>query len=187
MNGRIVDMTLHGICLAAIMLLGAQTAAADPAIGRQLVVFDIDGTLTPHNLFVREARPGAAEVVATYVAQGYHVIYLTTRIPSFQSGLSAWLARHGFPAAPLHVAQSREERRDPVAFKAKVLEEYAQSGWQLAWAYGDSPTDFAAYARAGIPKERVFALRRRFAPACADGVYQACLDGWLEHRHLLRQ
>ncbi len=195
-------MTLWKTCPATILLLagslsspaGAAAEAAAEVVpeaaaetgvaaetGRPLVVFDIDGTLTPHNLFVYEARAGAAQAVAAYAARGYQVIYLTTRIPLFQSGLPAWLSRNGFPDAPLHIAQTPEQRRDPASFKAGVLQAYAQAGWRLAWAYGDSSTDFAAYARAGIPQERVFALRRRFASTCAEGLYRACLDGWQAH------
>lgn len=182
---RIVGTTLRRACLAATLLLAGPLLAADSGTDRQLAVFDIDGTLTPHDLFVHEARKGAAQTVSAYAAAGYQVIYLTTRIPLFQSGLPAWLSRHGFPDAPLHIARTPEQRRDPAAFKAGVLKAYAQAGWQLAWAYGDSSTDFAAYADAGIPKARVFALRRRFSSTCAEGVYRACLDGWLEHRRHL--
>ena len=76
-----------------------------------LVVLDIDGTLTPHNLRVHEARPGAAETVRAFESRGYEIAYITARVPAFQASLPGWLAEHGFPAGNLHVAQSREDRR----------------------------------------------------------------------------
>lgn len=147
----------------------------------QAVVLDIDGTLTPKNMAVHEPRPGAAEAVRALSAKGYKIIYLTTRIPLYQSGLPDWLRQNGFPEGILHVAQSGEERDQAGKFKARVLAAYLQRGWRLAYAYGDSSTDFTAYAEAGIPRERVFGLRRKGSKDCQIGVYQTCLAGWTEH------
>lgn len=148
---------------------------------KQAVVFDIDGTLTPRDIYVFEARPGAANAVSAIAKKGYRVVYITTRIPLYQSVLPDWLRDNGFPVGSLHVAQTSEERSDPAGFKAGILDRYKTAGWHLAYAYGDSTTDFEAYAKAGIPRGRVFALKRRFSRACADGAYESCLDGWLEH------
>jgi len=148
---------------------------------RQMVVLDIDGTLTPRDLDVFEVRPGAAAVVQAYAAKGYALVYVTTRIPGLQTALPKWLATHGFPPGPLHVAQSADERADAAGFKAAVLSRYREAGWQLAYAYGDSGSDFEAYARVGIPAARVFALKRRFADSCVGERYAQCLDGWVDH------
>jgi hypothetical protein len=67
------------------------------------------------------------------------------------------------------------------SFKAHVLNEYRQRGWKLAYAYGDSSTDFAAYAKAGIPSDKVFALKRSGQKSCKKGQYQKCLVGWANH------
>ena len=148
---------------------------------RQAVVLDIDGTLTPRNIDVFEPRPGAADALNALSRKGYIIVYLTTRIPLFQSGLPDWLRRNGFPSGSLHVAQNAEERDNADKFKARILADYAKAGWSLAYAYGDSSTDFIAYAKAKIPKEHVFALKRKDCKACQDGIYQACLEGWAEH------
>ena len=145
------------------------------------VVLDIDGTLTPQDTAVHEARPGAAEAIQALSAKGYKIIYLSTRIPLFQAGLPNWLRQNGFPGGSIHVAQSAEERDQADRFKARVLASYRQLGWRLAYAYGDSSTDFAAYAEAGIPRERVFGLKRRDSKNCQPGIYRMCLDGWTEH------
>lgn len=147
----------------------------------QAVVLDIDGTLTPKDIDVFEPRPGAADALNALSEKGYKIVYLSTRIPLFQSGLPDWLRQGAFPSGSLHVAQTAEERDKADKFKAQVLAAYVKAGWRLAYAYGDSSTDFAAYAEAGIPIERVFALKRRGSKACQEGIYQTCLDGWTEH------
>lgn len=148
---------------------------------RQVVVLDIDGTLTPHNLSAFEARPDAEKVVAGYVRKGYKVVYVTTRSPGFQSGLAQWLKKHNFPSDPVHIAQTAEERKRPAAFKATILRGYTEKGWQLAYAYGDSSTDFLAYMSAGIPKERIFALKRQGSEDCEGGGFAPCLEDWTAH------
>ena len=148
---------------------------------RQVVVLDIDGTLTPHNLSVFEARPDAQKVVAAYLRKGYKIVYVTTRAPGFQSGLAQWLEKHNFPSEPIHIAQTAEERKMPAAFKASILHSYTEKGWQLAYAYGDSSTDFLAYKSAGIPQGRIFALKRRGSEVCEGNGFALCLDDWTAH------
>lgn len=148
---------------------------------RHVVVLDIDGTLTPHNLSVFEARPDADKVVSAYVLKGYEIVYVTTRVRGFQSGLAEWLRKHNFPSQPVHIAQTSEERKNPAAFKAKTLRGYTKAEWQLAYAYGDSATDFLAYMSVGIPQERIFALKRRGADVCEGGGFATCLDDWTAH------
>ena len=46
--------------------------------------------------------------------------------------------------------------------------------------YKNTPTK-AAYQRAGLPKDRVFALKRKWRNTCEEGVYGACLAGWAEY------
>src|SRR5882724_1033300 len=127
----------------------------------QAVITDIDGTLTPRNLDVFEPRPDAARALRALADKGYKIVYLTTRIPLYQSGLSDWLRQNGFPVGVLHVAQTAQERASPAEYKAAVLAGYLRAGWRLEYAYGDSSTDFIAYAKAGMPKQRVFALKRK--------------------------
>lgn len=166
------------LLLAACAQLPPVEVPLAPDTGADAVVFDIDGTLTPSVLAVTEARPVAAEAVTAYSKKGYAVIYLSTRVPAFQSGLPDWLKQNGFPDGAIHVAQTTEERENAADYKSGILERYLKRGWHLAYAYGDSSTDFEAYAKAGIPTAHVFALKRRGENQCQDGVYQQCLDGW---------
>jgi hypothetical protein len=155
-------------CFFALSLLGCPhiTPAQIPIPKDNIVsvvVLDIDGTLTPKVLDVYSVRPDAAKAMSALSEKGYTVIYVTTRIPLFQSMLPKWLRDNGFPEGILRVAQTDEEREHPEAYKARVL------------------NDYAAYAAAGIPKERVFALKRTGSNNCEKGIYEACLDGWTEH------
>jgi acid phosphatase class B len=147
----------------------------------QAVVFDIDGTLTPRDVDVFEPRPSAAQAVNAFKTKGYAIVYITTRVPLFQAELPNWLKQNGFPPGTLHVAQTADERARPDQYKAGILARYVNAGWKLAYAYGDSTTDFEAYAKVGIPKERVYALKRRGESDCQQGAYALCLDGWAQH------
>lgn len=166
--------------IAACTTLPPHPVPAPEKPGQPLVAVDIDGTLTPRDLAFTEVREGAAEALRLYAGKGYRIVYLTARVPVAQAGLPAWLQRHGFPAGPLHVAQTADERAHIERFKAEVLQAYRQRGWRLADAYGDSSTDFAAYASAGFGRERVFALRRQGDEGCQPGAYSRCLDGWTD-------
>lgn len=158
-----------------------------PRPGAQAVVFDIDGTLTPTVLSVAVARADAAQAVGAYARKGYAVVYLSTRVSLLQAGVPRWLADHGFPAGVLHVAQTPADHDRPDAFKARMLQAYTASGWRFVAAYGDSSTDFAAYAQAGIAQHLVYALQREGDAACQPGVWRQCLRGWTEHLGAIEQ
>jgi hypothetical protein len=144
------------------------------------VVFDIDGTLTEKVHTIRRTREGAVAAVQAYADAGYHIIYLTGRTPLLQFHIPGWLQQHDFPTGTIHVTESREHRADHRAFKQGILERYLANGWALVAAYGDSTTDFEAYAGAGIARERVFALRRKGASDCQPGTWSVCYSGWPE-------
>ena len=175
------------LILAIIFLIGgcAQLPPVEvpepPKPQALAVVFDIDGTLTPNVTSIAEARPDAAKAVHRYAEKGYKVIYLSTRLSFLQTGIPNWLKDNGFPASMLHVAQTDSDHKFPEIFKARIMKEYTARGWRLVGGYGDSSTDFEAYADAGIPKSRVFALLRRGDTACQPGQWQGCLRGWTEH------
>ena len=181
--------TLRHLSLAtAIIIVSSGCALIPPAdvpplsgTSRQVVVLDIDGTLTPRNIEFSTPRESAADAINAFHKKGYTVVYLTTRVPAFQSNLPDWLARNGFPDGPLHVAQTANERANPADYKARVMGQYIHAGWRLAYAYGDSTTDLVAYSRAGLPRDRVFALKRKHADHCQEGVYEMCLESWAQH------
>lgn len=156
-----------------------------PAAHNLVVVFDIDGTLTTRVLAIRSTREGAVAAVQAYAAAGFRIVYLSARNPWFQWHIPFWLEQHGFPEGALHVMESREHRRDHAAFKLAVLDEYRANGWVLVAAYGDSSTDFDAYAKAGIDRGRVFALKREDAKSCEPGSWSACFGNWPEQMEII--
>ena len=148
--------------------------------GGKAVVFDIDGTLTRRPAEIWAVRAGAADAVQRYADKGYKIIYLSARIPLFQSGIPEWLRRNGFPDGYIFVPESLQASVNPAQFKLKILKQLIAHGWVIAAAYGDSSTDFEAYADAGIPKARLFALKREGASECQTGTWSRCIDGWKE-------
>lgn len=154
---------------------------------QQAVVFDIDGTLTPKVHTIFRTRDGAAEIVGLMAKKGYRIVYLSARVKVLSAGIPAWLKENGFPDGRIFIAESGEEHRHPATFKAGVLKTLIEQGWALAYAYGDSSTDFEAYAAAGIPKDRVFALLREGEKTCQPGEWSACLAGWTGHVNFVRQ
>ena len=173
-------LVLSGLCCSCAQLPYTAIPHATPP-HTKAVVFDIDGTLTPNVSAVFEVRKDAAEAVGAYAEKGYKVVYLSTRVSWLSAGVPEWLTDSGFPGGSVHIAQTRNERKRPEVFKSEVLTSYVAHGWSLAYAYGDSSTDLAAYAAAGIPSENVFVLKRRGEPDCQEGLAAACLAGWTEH------
>ena len=174
-------LVLTSLLVVACAQIAPVAVQPPPIKDAQAIVLDIDGTLTPHDALVFVARPGAAKAVSAFASKGYEIIYISVRVPMFQAGLKDWLRVNGFPTGVLHVAQTTEERASPEIFKAALIDAYSRSGWRIAYAYGDSSTDFAAYAKARIPQERVYALKRLLSSDCQVGRYHLCLDNWNEH------
>ncbi|MEE4173612.1 MAG: hypothetical protein V2I57_05115 [Xanthomonadales bacterium] len=142
------------------------------------MILDIDGTLTPDVTAVFDVRPHAPGVAEAIEAAGLHVVYLTARVPAFQFLIPGWLERHGFPDGSVHVTESDEHRDDVVAFKAGVVDAWQAAGWDIVAAVGDSSTDFEAYLRAGVERERIFAVRREGDGACQPGPWARCFEDW---------
>ncbi len=165
---------------AGCTLLPDEVPTATPC-RTQAVVFDVDGTLTPDVQSIFRVRPNAAEAVSLFSDKGYKIVYLTARIKFLQVRIPAWLEKNGFPEGSLHVTETSEDRKDHVRFKERILREFIAQGWTIVFAYGDSSSDFEAYAAVGIPKEHVFALKREGDQECQTGEWGMCLGGWTEH------
>ena len=146
------------------------------------VVFDIDGTLTPDVEAIFGVREGAAESVGHYADADVRVVYLSARIAMFQFLIPGWLEEEGFPEGNLQVTESSDQREDVARFKQSVLEAFMDQGWKFVAGYGDSSTDFNAYADAGIPTDRIYALKRRGEERCQPGPWVACFGSWTELR-----
>ncbi len=145
------------------------------------VVLDVDGTLTPRVAAIFSTRPDAATAAQLLAKKGYEIFYLSARHPWFSSGMPDWLRENGFPEGSVRVAQTLEDYRNPVPFKTGQLKAIAGQGWDIVLAYGDSSTDFQAYAEAGLPHQGIFALKREGEELCQPGEWAACLEGWTGH------
>jgi phosphatidate phosphatase PAH1 len=162
----------------ALQTFDIQKAPLKP---NQAVVFDIDGTLTPKQSAIFTARDDAASGVRLFADSGYKIIYLSARTRLLQSGIPDWLKENHFPEGSIHVPQTATDSSDHAAFKKRILKEFQKNGWNFFAAYGDSSTDFEAYAEVGIDKDHVFALRPAGKTSCQPGIWAKCFSSWVDH------
>lgn len=125
--------------------------------GEQVVVTDVDGTLTLSNnelitqltddSYVPKLMPAADKLVQAWAAKGYPVIYLTARPHLYRAETRAWFDAMALPNGPLITATGGEAG----AYKTLWLQRMIQGfGWKVVAAYGNEDTDITAYANAGI-------------------------------------
>lgn len=145
-------------------------------VGTQLVVTDIDGTLTTGDSelladlisellgggFVPDERLGAFDAMWARTDQGYPLVYLTGRPYTLRDLTLGWLDDLGYPKGTLQLAPSNADilpNNDSVgAYKAAYLEGLAAQGFELTWAYGNAETDIFGYLEAGIAPEHAYIL-----------------------------
>jgi hypothetical protein len=159
------------------------STTAPPSTGRDVVVFDIDGTLTTDE-GSNAVQPDAPAAVNAFVRKGYAVVYVTARWRAVQeSSTRSWLSSNGFPDLPLYMSSTLLlDDQSKVTYKTQTLTTIEQGTPEVVGAYGDSSSDFTAYANVGVPTARVFALKRASASTCQSGTYAACLTaGYTAH------
>jgi len=170
----------------ALLCTSCTLAAFDipkaPLKANQAVVFDIDGTLTPKQFAIFTARDDAASSVKLFADNGYKIVYLSARVKFFQSGIPNWLKENNFPEGSIQVPQTSVDTDDHAAFKKRILKEFQKKGWHFIAAYGDSSTDFEAYAEVGIDKDHIFALQRVGKASCQPGIWSKCFHSWTDHK-----
>jgi hypothetical protein len=179
----------RAVALSALLLVALAGACVPPPPppppddDPPVVVFDIDGTLTDDELS-QTPHPGAAAAVNAYVAKGYDVVYVTARWDLlFRASTESWLASNGFPTRDLYMAPGLLITEDSrVDFKTDALADIEAATNQVLYAYGDSSSDFDAYANAGVPANQVFALQRATATSCQPGTWAACLPDYVAHQ-----
>lgn len=169
-------LPLGGCALVPNQIPSAGSGQPHPA-----VVFDIDGTLTPRPYEFLTTRLNAVNAVRLYADKGYQIIYLSARSNYARAGTLKWLKRNKFPDGITNVAESAADGKNPAKYKTRMLTALFAKGWQVEYAYGDSSTDFAAYASVPIPPDHVFGLRRSGQHACQPGPVASCLHGWTAH------
>lgn len=133
---------------------------------RPVAVCDIDGTLSdmpdwmvPFAGHKARTFPGAPQLVRDLAAT-HQLVYLTARDDTFDRGTRAFLARHGYPDAPIIYddlgLRTRAEREQLKAsnhgrFKLSVLQALAGRGVPVTLGIGNAETDAWAYEQFGVP------------------------------------
>lgn len=175
-------MLMFAVALSLAFAALGVSAATAAAAGNDVVVFDIDGTLTSDTLSL-SPHPGAVQAVKAYQAKGYAVVYVTARWkPAQELATRAWLALNGFPNLPLYMSSSLLlSDSATVKYKTNVLKQLETGTPEVVYAYGDSSTDFTAYGNVGVTQAHVFALKRSGSSSCEAGVWAACLVNYTGH------
>ena len=143
--------------------------------GRQIVVSDIDGTLTTSdweavdevveivNEDTAKMYPNANTVLQAWAQKGYRIVYLSGRLQYVNRYTHTWLDRHKFPAGPVILTARKRQiaptRTGVQKFKAEFLNNLTNRvKVQIVAAYGNAITDIGAYNDAGIPKDKTFII-----------------------------
>ena len=157
--------------------------------GTQVIVTDIDGTLTLSDdelttqlgdpTYVPQHYTDAPEMVQAWIAKGYRAVYLTARPHPLRSLTRPWLDDFNFPYGPVSTAPELVFGGTAADYKADFVNRLQNElGWDVVVAYGNAGSDIAGYEGAGIPKDRTFII----GPNAGDSDTVAITgDGWTEH------
>ncbi|MBK6517628.1 MAG: hypothetical protein IPG04_26795 [Polyangiaceae bacterium] len=135
--------------------------------GTQVIITDIDGTLTlsdeelfqqiSDGAYVPVQMGSAAELVSAWADKGYVIIYMTARPHMFRAETRTWLRDQGFPTGPVLTANALVVDETARTYKAswvsRVLDDFQ---WDVVAAYGNAQSDIDAYEDGGIPKDITF-------------------------------
>lgn len=177
-DGRIrveVPSLPPGDYLVKMIVLGDLTYAIGTlsvvAKDAEVIVFDLDGTLTRSDLEVAKdylgvggavSYPGAKEMVEEYSKRAYRIIFLTAR-PYFLGKITRnWLRAKGYPMGHLYFPKDvktsmKKEYHDD--YKVAYLRDLSDRlGVKIVRAYGNAKTDVWAYRGAGVGGEDIYTI-----------------------------
>jgi phosphatidate phosphatase PAH1 len=149
--------------------------------GTQVIVTDIDGTLTLNDAeflrqigepdYVPQQNQSADKLMNEWSSKGYKIIYLTARPHLFRVPTRTWLAQFGFPFGPVITADTlvfdesaRTYKRDNIA---KIGKEY---GWKIVAQYGNATSDIQAYEDAQLSKSTTFIVGEKAGEAATVAI-----------------
>jgi hypothetical protein len=183
---------------AVVLGDGSETTATLRVLpeGTELVVFDIDGTLTTTDdevtrdvldehlghladgKYAAAAYDHGAALARTWAERGFVIVYLTGRPYWLVDHSRAWLRDGGYPEG---LVRTTLRHRDVVPkidgvgeFKAAYLRGLVDAGYRIAAAHGNASTDVWAYAQASIPAAHTFII----GPHAGEGGTVAVRDDW---------
>lgn len=153
------------------MVVSGDATTADGVIvvvppRQPIFVSDVDGTLTSSEFAeapalahhtLPAAHPDAAKVLDSLAKKGLVPVYLTARPEWLVPRTRAFLAANNFPEGVLITMRTKSGSfgEHAAAFKRGELEHLAAT-FEVAWAFGNMPSDAAAYATVvKDPKHRV--------------------------------
>lgn len=159
------------------------------AAGRQVVVTDIDETITLSDeeilsevsdpTYDEATKPGSVALTQAWAAKGYQMIYLTARPHLLRAETRAWLARHDYAPGPVITAPDFVFDEAARAFKSAWLSRIsADLGWDVVAVYGNAVSDIEAYEDAGIDKAVTFIVGEN---AGASGTVAIAGDDFTSH------
>ncbi len=136
-------------------------------LGRQTVLFDVDGTLTTNDfesladyagIKIADTYYYASETVNAYRNKGYQIIYLTGRPYWNTKDTREWFPAKGMKS--WHYRPSSDYLGANVqAYKTNYINYLRNTvGLDIVRAYGNATTDIAAYAAGGIPKSETWII-----------------------------
>ncbi|MBC8074271.1 MAG: phosphatidylinositol transfer protein [Deltaproteobacteria bacterium] len=137
--------------------------------GTQLVVTDIDGTLTTSESeefgallsgSLPDVHPGAVDVMWALVENGYRPFYLTARPDWLGARTREFIDESGLPPGLFHTTLSFDGALGSAAIEYKSAEFDALAARELVpvWVFGNTDSDGAAYEHADVQplEQRVF-------------------------------
>ncbi len=181
-----------------LMIVGGDHTTARGTItvlseGADVVIFDIDGTLTTDDGEVFEEallgatammHPGAAQVVQHYAAQGIQPLFVTGRPYPLQGPTLRWLEAQHVPAGALRTTDSFISTipGQPVQdFKQAYLQQLQAAGYRIVAAYGNATSDICAYSEAGVDAEALFIIGPHAGAACEGHEASQAIASYPEH------
>lgn len=135
---------------------------------QQVVVTDIDGTLTSSELAAAteiigqqpSSHESAAAMMQAFAKRDYQIFYLTARPEWLMQKTREWLKDKGFPPGTIHTTNSKAGATGDAASKFKMDELSLlklNTGLVPAFAFGNKPSDAKAFGEQGInPKQSYY-------------------------------
>ncbi len=163
--------------------------------GQQMVVFDIDGTLTvgDSEIFQEillgstpQMYPAADDVVHAWADAGYLVHFITGR-PYFLNRITRdWLRDLDFPIGPMRTTNSIGEFLPSAsgvqAYKRDWLNTLQRDAQvEIVRAYGNANTDVCAYAQAGVAPSDTYIIGEFGGTACEGGLPTQAISDYPTH------
>ena len=139
--------------------------------GTQIIVTDIDETLTRHDEeviaeindpnYVEVPHHRSNELMQNYEDKGYIIFYLTARSYHLRNMTRKWLVSDDlqYPFSFLETAEKLVFSDSAVAYKTAFIRKLIQDlGYDVVLAHGNATSDIDAYQNNQIPNDRIFII-----------------------------